>query len=101
MMAASPKQPPSPVVVACGRCGGTGSIAHPRLTRIVWFLRNRPYSWYPTVTLAKVFCMSETNAANHMARLHAMDLVDRRGAGAGRSPYEWCATDHHAGGRDA
>lgn len=76
------------VYVTCGECRGSGRIAHPGLTETLKAVPSGP-RWSSTSQIAKLLGIGATNAANLLRRLHETAYIERRGAGAGRSPYEW------------
>lgn len=75
-----------PVILRCGSCGGTGGKVAHKLTETLAAVTTE---WQPTQLLAQAMRCGETNMSNRLKVLLDLGLVERRGGGANRSPYEW------------
>jgi hypothetical protein len=74
------------VSVTCGMCSGSGRVIHHRATQLFGLLTK---DWQTTAELARRAVIGPTNAANVLAVLLHLGLVDRVGSGANRSPFRW------------
>lgn len=74
------------VILRCGSCGGTGGKVAQKLTDTLAAVTGE---WQPTQALADTMRCGATNMSNRLAVLLERGLVERRGGGANRSPYEW------------
>jgi hypothetical protein len=77
----------STVMTKCRQCDGHGEVEHPQLTQAYRFLLRSP--WARASAVAKDLGISLNGANNLTARLHDMDLVERRGQGNRHHPFEW------------
>lgn len=73
------------VSLRCGHCGGSGRKEAPKLTETLALLSRQRLYWLSTQRVAGMLGIGETNAANRLAELHKLGLVERRG----NKPLEW------------
>ena len=73
------------VSLPCGHCAGSGRKEAKKLTETLELLSRQRTHWLSTQRVAGILAIGETNAANRLAELHKLGLVERRG----NKPLEW------------